>query len=259
VLSTLAGAPAHIRENTVVVFTSDHGEYGGSHGMRGKGASAYEEAIRVPFYVSDPRGLATAATTTPRYQLTSSADVVALLLTLATGSNHWRSERVLAHLSARHDMAAICSNPNAPGRAWVLHATDEDVTEFATEPHAAEAPRHVAALRTQQGKVGVYSNWEPGGIEIEPLGKEVELYDYSTGEGQAELANVVGLSDLEEVLLATLEEEAIPNELRAPLPGYLRDAQQQGMNDYLDIEEEEEEKLALSHFPTAEEPTPEPG
>ena len=39
--------------NTVVLFTSDHGEYGGSHGMRGKGASAYEEAIRVPLYVRD--------------------------------------------------------------------------------------------------------------------------------------------------------------------------------------------------------------
>jgi arylsulfatase A-like enzyme len=259
VLSTLAGAPAHVRENTVVLFTSDHGEYGGSHGMRGKGASAYEEAIRVPFYVSDPRGLATAAITTPRYQLTSSADVVALLLTIATGSSKWRSERLLAHLSGRHDMAAICTNPNAPGRAWVLHATDEDVTEFATEAHAAEAPRHVAALRTQQAKLGVYSNWQAGGIEIEPLGREVELYDYSTGEGQAEVANVAGLSGLEEVLLATLEEEAIPNELREPLPGYLRNAQQQGMSDYLDIEENEEEKLALSHFPAAEEPTPEPG
>ena len=39
--------------NTVILFTSDHGEYGGSHGMRGKGASAYEEAIHVPLYVSD--------------------------------------------------------------------------------------------------------------------------------------------------------------------------------------------------------------
>ena len=45
-----------VAANTVVVFTSDHGEYGASHGLRGKGASAYEEGIRVPLLVKDPRG-----------------------------------------------------------------------------------------------------------------------------------------------------------------------------------------------------------
>jgi arylsulfatase A-like enzyme len=258
VLATLASAPARVRENTVVLFTSDHGEYGGSHGMRGKGASAYEEAIRVPFYVSDPRGLATAAIGTPRYQLTSSADVVALLLTIATGSDEWRSEHSLAHIATRHDMAAICSNPAAAGRPWVLHATDEDVTEFANEAYAAEAPRHVIGMRTQQGKLAVYSNWQAGGIEIEASGQELELYDYSSDEGQAELTNVAGLSGLEEVLLATLEEEAIPDELRAELPRYLRSARQRGINDFLGVEEEEEEKLARAHFPQATEPTVEP-
>ena len=61
VLAKLAARP-EVSANTVIVFTSDHGEYGGAHGMRGKGASAYEEAIHVPLYVSDPRGVATAAT-----------------------------------------------------------------------------------------------------------------------------------------------------------------------------------------------------
>ncbi|HXA54269.1 MAG TPA: sulfatase-like hydrolase/transferase, partial [Solirubrobacteraceae bacterium] len=86
VLAALAAQPA-VQANTVVVLTSDHGEYGGSHGMRGKGASAYEEAIRVPLFVRDFRGLTTAAPATGRTQLTSSVDVIALLLTLATGSS----------------------------------------------------------------------------------------------------------------------------------------------------------------------------
>ena len=55
VLDTLASRP-DVDRNTVVVFTSDHGEYGGSHGMRGKGAAIYEEGIRVPLYVRDPSG-----------------------------------------------------------------------------------------------------------------------------------------------------------------------------------------------------------
>ncbi len=222
--------------NTVILFTSDHGEYGGSHGMRGKGASAYEEAIHVPLYVSDRRGLATAATGVPRNQLTSSVDIVPLLLSIATGSNAWRQESSLAHLAARADLAAICADAQAPGRPWVLHATDEDVTEFASDQHDAEAPRHVVALRTEQGKLGLYSNWGEESIEAEPTGQEVECYDYSTAVGQAELANVAGSSASEEQLRATLEREAIPNELHAPLPDYLQKPQRSGMSDYFDVD-----------------------
>jgi arylsulfatase A-like enzyme len=260
VLATLATHP-RVRENTIVLFTSDHGEYGGSHGMRGKGASAYEEAIRVPLYVHDPRGVSTAATSTPRYQLTSSVDFSALLLTLAAGSGAWRRESSLAHLATRADLAAICANLQAPGRPWVLHATDEDVTEFASEAHAAQAPRHVIALRTQQGKLGLYSNWLDESIAIDSNGQEIECYDYSSAPGRAELDNVAGSSGLEEELRGTLVEQAIPNELRAPLPGYLHQAQRGGMSDYFNVEEVENERVALSHEPTPTSPeaTPEPG
>ena len=96
VLDALESRP-RIAANTVVVFTSDHGEYGGSHGLRGKGASAYEEAIRVPLIVKDPRGALTKAPEVTRTQLTSSVDVAPLLLTIASGSDEWRRERRYAH------------------------------------------------------------------------------------------------------------------------------------------------------------------
>jgi arylsulfatase A-like enzyme len=240
VLATLASQPA-VQENTVVVFTSDHGEYGGSHGMRGKGASAYEEAIRVPLSVRDfrPRGRAvTAAPAIPRSQLTSSVDVVGLLLTLATGSGAWRRERHYAHLAARHDLAAILAHPTAPGREWVLHATDEDVTEFASEPYAAEAPRHVVALRSARGKLAIYYNWHPESIAIEPAGQEFELYDYSEPAGRAELVNRAGQGDqLEEQLWTLLETKALGGELRAPLPARLHAAQRGGFENYTGVEE----------------------
>jgi arylsulfatase A-like enzyme len=257
VLATLAARPA-VSANTVIVFTSDHGEYGGSHGMRGKGASAYEEAIHVPLYVSDRRGVATAATGVPRNQLTSSVDVVPLLLSLATGSSAWRAESSLRHLAGRADLAAICADAGAPGRPWVLHATDEDVTEFASDLHDAEAPRHVVALRTAEGKLGLYSNWVQESFEAESTGQEVECYEYGTGEGRAELANVAGSSALEEELRATLEADAIPNELHEPLPGYLQKPQGKGMGNYYDVDENEDEKAAASHLHVAApiEPTP---
>ena len=43
-----------LSQNTIVVYTSDHGEMGGAHGLRGKGPFAYEEAIHLPLLVTHP-------------------------------------------------------------------------------------------------------------------------------------------------------------------------------------------------------------
>jgi arylsulfatase A-like enzyme len=43
-----------LRDNTIVIFLSDHGELNGSHGLRGK-QWPYEESIGVPLIVKDPR------------------------------------------------------------------------------------------------------------------------------------------------------------------------------------------------------------
>src|SRR2546427_5418558 len=40
--------------DTAVVFTSDHGDMCGSHGLRSKGPFVYDEIMRVPFYVRIP-------------------------------------------------------------------------------------------------------------------------------------------------------------------------------------------------------------
>jgi arylsulfatase A-like enzyme len=44
------------RENTIVVFTADHGDFAGEHGMIGKGGLFYDAMIRVPYIVSWPAG-----------------------------------------------------------------------------------------------------------------------------------------------------------------------------------------------------------
>lgn len=41
-------------EDTLVVFTSDHGDYLGAHGLMFKGVAAFEEAYRVPLIVRGP-------------------------------------------------------------------------------------------------------------------------------------------------------------------------------------------------------------
>ncbi|MFQ6098986.1 MAG: sulfatase-like hydrolase/transferase, partial [Armatimonadota bacterium] len=44
-------------ENTLVVYTSDHGDYCGAHGLYCKGVPAFREAYHVPCVVRWPRGL----------------------------------------------------------------------------------------------------------------------------------------------------------------------------------------------------------
>lgn len=43
-----------LAENTLVIFTTDHGHYLGQHGLTAKGAFHYEDGIRVPFLARGP-------------------------------------------------------------------------------------------------------------------------------------------------------------------------------------------------------------
>jgi arylsulfatase A-like enzyme len=202
--------------------------------MRGKGASVYEEGIRVPLIVNDPRRLLTAAPARARQQLTSSVDVAPLLLTIAAGSGAWRNEPRLAHLAARPDLAAILGDPSAVGRPFAAHTTDEVVTEFALDAHAADAPLHVVGVITPNAKYATYSNWEPGGTARRSRGQQTELYDYSSRAGRLELLNLAGNSPLEEGLRQSLD-YALREEVEAPLPATLEAARQRGVADYLAV------------------------
>jgi arylsulfatase A-like enzyme len=234
VLTAVRSRP-DLAANTVILFTSDHGEYGGSHGLRGKGAGAYEEAIRVPLFLHDPRGGLTREPGLERYQLTSSVDVVPLLLRIATGSEAWRREPHCAHLAKRADLAAIAAHPTARGRDWIAHVTDEVTTEFAPTLYARATPRHVIAMRTPRAKYATYSHWERHSDTISLAGQEHELYDYSTAHGALEMENLTGRSPIEEELRRTLQEEVIPHEVRRPLPGRLAEAQRRGLANYFEI------------------------
>ncbi|MGA2471715.1 MAG: sulfatase-like hydrolase/transferase [Solirubrobacteraceae bacterium] len=233
VLDTLASQP-QIAANTVVVFTSDHGEYGASHGMRGKGASVYEEALRVPLIVSDPRGVLTAASDVPRQQLTSSVDVAPLLLTIACGSGDWRAEARYSDLANRPDLTTILANPSASGREYALHATDEVVTEFATEPYAAAAPLHITGVITPSAKYASYTHWQPGTVTPLAAGEQTELYDYTTADGQLEIANVAGSGALDRQMQALLA-TAVKEELHAPLAQRLHGAQRRATASYVEL------------------------
>ena len=43
-----------MEDNTIVIFTADHGELGGTHQMRGKGTTAYKEQNHIPLMIIHP-------------------------------------------------------------------------------------------------------------------------------------------------------------------------------------------------------------
>ena len=67
-------------DDTVVIFTSDHGDMCGSHGLRSKGPFVYDEIMRVPLYIRVP-GVTAPATTTEA--LATHVDLAATICALA--------------------------------------------------------------------------------------------------------------------------------------------------------------------------------
>jgi arylsulfatase A-like enzyme len=70
-----------IADNTLVVFSTDHGHYIGHHGLKAKGAFHYEQGIRLPFLVRYPDGGLPAGSTNDDLQ--SLVDLPATFLTAA--------------------------------------------------------------------------------------------------------------------------------------------------------------------------------
>ena len=98
----------NLRENTVVVFTSDHGELGGAHGgLRNKGPVAYEQNVHVPMIVIHPNvkgGQTTQA-------LTSHIDVLPTLVGL-TGAPKEVADEITKDLPGR-DFSTILADPSS--------------------------------------------------------------------------------------------------------------------------------------------------
>ncbi|MCE2524829.1 MAG: sulfatase-like hydrolase/transferase [Acidimicrobiia bacterium] len=100
--------------DTVVIFTSDHGDQCGSHALRSKGPWNYEETMHIPLYVTVP-GLTGAGTRTEA--LTSHVDLTATVAELAGVD---LSEAGLPGRS----LVPLLADPAGDGRNEILFAQD---------------------------------------------------------------------------------------------------------------------------------------
>lgn len=140
-------------DNTIVVFSSDHGDMLGAHGgMHQKWHNAYEETLRVPFVVSSPLFPGGARELDVP---TNHADLIPTLLGLAgIDPDSILPELRESHADARplvgRDLSAAirAAVPQAPAEP-VLFMTDDEISEGSMPP--ASPFQRVAR------KVGVYA------------------------------------------------------------------------------------------------------
>jgi arylsulfatase A-like enzyme len=220
VVDALQGLPQNVVQNTVIVFCSDHGEYSGAHGLpQGKIGTVYEEAWHIPLIVVDPSGRFTGDIDEPRTGLTSSVDFMPMLVTLGNlGSTSWMGPELTQIYAQRHDMLAMLQSKDAPGRSFVLHATDEIAPGYF---NPTNQPTHVLGIRTADYKFGVTADWLPASSTIDPTTSQCEFYDYSTEKGRMELENTPNDPRAAEAMQA-LTNTIIPGELQEALPLPLR-------------------------------------
>ena len=90
-------------DNTIIIYTADHGELGGAHGINGKGATAYREQNNVPFIVSHPD----VAGGQRCKAVTSHLDIAPTLISMAGGNPDAESN------VQGKDITAVLRNPAA--------------------------------------------------------------------------------------------------------------------------------------------------
>ena len=217
-LGELNKLPQSIIDNTVIIFASDHGEYSGAHGfVQGKIGTVYEEATHIPLIVMDPSGRFTGDTNIIRTGLCSSVDLLNMFVTIGNkGDTTWLTQFPYNQIYAnRHDMYSMLKSRYAPGRSYLLFATDEIAPDFFNFNHA---PTNIIGFRNEGTKTGVYSDWLPLTTHIDPATVQLEFYDYSTEDGQLELISNPD-DPRAKMEYDALVDNYIPNELAAPLPG----------------------------------------
>lgn len=138
-------------ENTVIVWTSDHGEMHGHHGLWGKGIAAYEDAQRIPLLIWGPTYVNQAGTTQ------ALANLVDLPRTFLS----------LAGQKPPQEFQGVDLSP-------VLNGTAQSVQNAVlVELRATESTLNQHTLITDRHKLVVYQHTEEG-----------ELYDLETDPDQ---------------------------------------------------------------------------
>lgn len=177
----LEAIPSEILDNTIIVFTSDHGEMGLSHGgLRQKAFNIYEETVNIPLIIHNPQLFPTAQSTD------AFASLIDLMPTFATlgqvpNREHWTFKGT--------DLSPLLSNPTTSVQNEVLFTFDDintaqpngQIINPVTGEPVPGPPNQIRAIFTQDddGEWKYARYFDPSGEEAD----QYEMYHLRDGEG----------------------------------------------------------------------------
>ena len=168
-----------IADNTLVIFTTDHGHFLGQHGLNAKCIHHYEDLLRVPFIVRWPGRVPTGQT----------SDAIQNLVDLTPTFLSAAGQDIPSIMTGVSQLETWCGGDAA--RAWSI-----------TENHHGTRYFHMRTYVTQRYKITVYARIDEG-----------ELFDLERDPGEVHnLWNTPAAADLKarllhEFLQATLQSE----------------------------------------------------
>lgn len=196
-----------LAENTVIVFTSDHGYHVGEHGLWQK-QSIFEESARVPLLIVAPGFASKAAAAAP----VSHVDIFPTLAELC-------GVKAPANLQGQ-SLVPMLKNPAANGRGWAITQVVRggNIKRFGASPATGDAGKRFFgySLRTPRWR---YTEWDEG-----RQGRQ--LYDHDTdpkeqknlAEEAAHAATVAELStQLREAVKTTFPKDGKTPEVQPAL------------------------------------------
>jgi arylsulfatase A-like enzyme len=181
-------------DNTIVVFSADHGELGGAHGLRAKGPELYYESRIVPLIILGP--------TSSNWQRPAGGDFVvsdslACHLDLAPTFLSWAGLRGADFNLKGHDLTPILEDTSATVRDHVLFTNDMiQVIAVTTDPDRSNDKIFSRGIfgYGDDGRLYKYARYfEPCKQATGPY--EYELYDWSTPNGENETENLANDPD----------------------------------------------------------------
>ncbi|TVY11744.1 sulfatase-like hydrolase/transferase [Paenibacillus cremeus] len=162
-------------DNTIVIFTSDHGDLLGSHSrLHQKFYCAYEEMLHVPFIIHNRRLFPQPQTV---HGLTSHVDLLPTMLGLANidvehVQNRLRSKFCEVHPLVGRNLASVVTDPSPANSASVLKAplyfmTEDDVTRgqhqispIGVPYKAVVQPNHIETVIATLSRNGREETWK---------------------------------------------------------------------------------------------------
>ncbi|OED34124.1 sulfatase [Chromatiales bacterium (ex Bugula neritina AB1)] len=138
-------------DNTVIIFTSDHGDFLGDHSLMLKGAIPYRGITRVPFIWSDPLNRNAGSCSS----LASTVDIAPSLIRRAQSKPYWGIQG--------RDITPLVMNEPAAGREQLLVEYEDGMVRF-----GFDQPAMVRSLLSKDHRLTLYKG--------QPFG---ELYNLS--------------------------------------------------------------------------------